>query len=59
MDKDKVINELIEFYVEEYSSVFLDGLRDILTYGFKGFKNLSDKELEEELKKMKEEKGEE
>ncbi len=54
MNRNIVIDELIEFYIEEYLNVDKDGLRNILASGFKGFENHTDKELEEWLENVKE-----
>ena len=54
MNRNKAIDELVEFYAEEYSEVDKNGLRNILTSGFKGFENHTDKELEEWLENVKE-----
>ncbi len=58
MPRNKIISQLIEYYVEYYTNIGKVEFKDILASGFKGFENYTDKELTEALKNMKEILGE-
>ena len=58
MSKEQIIKELIEFNFSmcQNSMEVNDGvIYDLLTYGFKGYNNMSMEELQQELKNLKDE----